>query len=649
MAFPKIKLCWKPAAIEADWHLGLFGTYARGGGTSRLRGWVVSLRGLSIWLGALAFAAYFSGAAALWFWLDRRPYNYVGYTDLILPTRWSNIEKLRGRALIAEAKDDLNARKWGAGIQKMRIGIARYPEEREGRLMLAEMFTAMKARKQAIDIYNGGLDHGYPGRDYIEAMLKSAMQSEDYDWALDTCDRALALVDAGTQAADRRWLIERKLAALLSAGRPQDALALAEKEGESWNPSICEFRVLALLQAGDRGGALAFLTDWSKRTGGKQDPQILRLQVRAYREAGNIRDMENALEDLRKLSPIDPRPYVYGIVQRLLAGEKGDTGYENYLLRFGSQPQHLLLLAAPLAEIGNRDMIESLIAYAGQQGFSQVPLRRYLLQVLMEKGEWRQAEALLADMNGAGEKPAEVTWYEITNARIQAALDPADGAQSNLVSLVRGRMFTLSFYKDLITAMRSAGRPATARELITFAQGVYPRNQEIETWRKELDRELTAAEAAKPEIVLRKTEVTEPTEVVPVPARVELDEKNATVRLAELGKAGDFEGALSLIREVRAAKPAWLAGRAAEWDREEIRYYGRAGDRLGLRSAARRYITGDRLRSAQMIEIARELKAAGQPDEAVFLLRELLAKVPDYDVAKKLVAEWSPAPEKTAH
>jgi hypothetical protein len=157
---------------------------------------------------------------------------------------------------------------------------------------------------------------------------------------------------------------------------------------------------------------------------------------------------------------------------------------------------------------------------------------------------------------------------------------------------------------------------------------------------------LAAAEAAKPAIVLRKVESAEPTAAMPEPARAEFDENTVLARLSELGKAGDFQGALSLIREVRSAKPAWLSSRAVELERLEVGYYGRTGDRLGLRSAARRYITGDRLRSAQMIEIARELKSAGQTDDAIFLLKELLAKVPDYGVAKKLITEWSPAPEK---
>ena len=50
----------------------------------------------------LVVVGYFSGAFVLWALLEWRPYNFVSYADLVLPTRWSGVEKLRGQAQIAE-------------------------------------------------------------------------------------------------------------------------------------------------------------------------------------------------------------------------------------------------------------------------------------------------------------------------------------------------------------------------------------------------------------------------------------------------------------------------------------------------------------------------------------------------------------------
>ncbi len=350
-------------------------------------------------------------------------------------------------------------------------------------------------------------------------------------------------------------------------------------------------------------------------------------------------------------SPTDPRTYVYGIVQDLLAGRRSEanTAFEAFVFRFGGTSQYLQLLAPPLAEINEPPMIERLIAYARQQGFKLDPFRRCLVEALVGKGDWREAATAITEMENdpkATSGAAASAWHDIMHAQIQAALDPADGVQSTLVSLVRERQFTVGFYKALVVHMRSAGRPSTAREIITYAQGVYPQNTTIETARKELDDELAAAQAAKPVMAITRAATTIATSSAP--ARVELNEVEFQHRLDALIKAGDYEGALNYLHDARFAKPAWLDAREAEFARYEVRFAGRLGDMVEFRSAIRRFNNGDRLRSAQIIDIARELNTAGSKEAAVFLLRELLAKVPDYTAAQRLLAEWTPKPATKA-
>ncbi|MCS6242935.1 MAG: hypothetical protein H2172_03625 [Opitutus sp.] len=676
MKLPKIKLCWNGSMVAADWRFGLFGGYARSPGGRRI-GWVISLRGVVAWLSVLLVLGYFSGALALWVLLERRPYNYVTYTDLILPTRWSGIGKLRGQAQIAEGLDDIKSKRWGAGVAKLRVGIARNPDEIKGRLVLAELYLAMKASKQAMAVYDGGLQAVYPGRDYVEAMIKVAAQSEDFEWWLRTCDQALAkLSNNPALAGDRRWLIQEKLRALIAAERPAEALALAEAEGESRNPAISELRVLALLSAHKPGEAVSFLRDWAERVGPNPDAQILRLQVRASREAGDLAAMGQALETLRQLAPTDPRPYVYGIVQRVLAGQHDEARrvLDSFFLRFGSTAQYLQMLAAPLAEIAERDLIEQVIVFARQQGFELTALRRSLVQSLISRGDWRDASGVLSELAATSKKdPASNAWYELMNAQIQAALDPSEGTQSNLVSLVRGRQFPLSLYKSLVGNLQRAGRLTTARELITFAQGVYPKNTVLESMRKELDtriasdvvtkeRETTLATASRrreldtalaaavarppspPKLPPLKAAAGIPSTTAATAVREVLGEADFFKRLDVLSQEKDFAGALQSIRDLRRAKPAWLSSREEDLSLAEVRLNGRAGDSLALRSVVRRYLTGDRLRGAQVIEVARELHTSGLKDEALLVLRELVAKMPDYRVAQNLLAEWGAKP-----
>jgi hypothetical protein len=379
--------------------------------------------------------------------------------------------------------------------------------------------------------------------------------------------------------------------------------------------------------------------------------------------------MGQTLEALRQLTPIDPRPYVYGLVQRLLAGQREEArqGLESFLQRFGSTAQYLELLAVPLAEIAERELLEQVIAFAQQQGFELSSLKVSLVQSLVARGDWRDAAAVLVDFAaGAKKDPAAVAWMELMNAQIQAALDPSEGTQSTLVSLIRGRQFPLSSYKKMIGNLQRAGRIVTARELITYAQGMYPQNVVLESLRRELDTQLAnlaaskdrettlATEARRKELnqalataVLRKADTPQvkphtasarPTATALSP-RTEWSE--ADYFLEALTQNGDNAGALKSIRDLRRTKPAWLGAREGELCLAEVRLNGREGDVLALRSVVRRYLTGDRLRGAQMIESASELHASGHNSAALLVLRELIAKMPDYLLAQSLLAEWS--------
>ena len=123
-----------------------------------------------------------------------------------------------------------------------------------------------------------------------------------------------------------------------------------------------------------------------------------------------------------------------------------------------------------------------------------------------------------------------------------------------------------------------------------------------------------------------------------------LGEADFFQRLDGFTQEKDFAGALQSIRDLRRAKPVWLSSREADLSLAEVRLNGRAGDTLALRSVVRRYITGDRLRGAQVIEVARELHTSGNKDDALLVLRELVAKMPDYRVAQSLLAEWGAKP-----
>jgi len=308
------------------------------------------------------------------------------------------------------------------------------------------------------------------------------------------------------------------------------------------------------------------------------------------------------------------------------------------------------MLAAPLAEINESAPIERLMAHASDQGFDLTPFRQALLRVWLHQGDWVAAWDVFNDIKASlkTSEPSVMAWAELIGCMIKAALDPSEGAQSRLTDFVRERQLPLKTDRELVTVLRRAGRPATARTVITFAQGVYPENATLETWRKELDRELAAAQAveqaAKP-VVASRAATAPAAPAGPAPAREVISETVFFKQLAESEKAKDFEGELRQILDLRLARPDWLEARQEEILGEEIRLNGRVGDLAALHLAASLYLNGDKNRSLRAVGLARELHAAGCKETGMLLAQELLRKIPNYPPAKRLLAEWGVSDE----
>jgi tetratricopeptide (TPR) repeat protein len=637
---PRIKLQWAAGATTpGDWYLGLFGRYDRPGG--RGRGLAISLRGLGLWFLAACVAGYFAAAGYVFYKLEQKPYNFVRYGDILLyPIRKKHVDELRGQAMIAAGFDALKANKWQDGVLMLRIGLDKYPRDLKARLEVARFFVAAKIRNKAQETLMGGLDHGYPGRAYLESAIAVVGAGEDYELVISICDRALALVKDSTPPADRRWLVEQKVRALLAEQRSDDALAYAEAQSASVeSATINELRTLALIQSGRLDAAATFVEGWILRS--PTEAQAMRLQARVYREAGRIEDMNRVLDQLRDQNPSDSRVRAYGIVQNLLAGEtrRGRELIDDYIFRFGGTPANLILLAEPLAEAKRPEELEIVLAAAAERGVRDVRLGTAQLQVAMNERSWTEAGRLIEELREQlkNDTTGRAALLEFFGALVAAASDPAEGAQTTLTNYMAVRQLPMSMYRQCIVILRLAGRPNTAREVVRLAQGVFPNNRFLITTRDELDGELAAtraaAEAARPQ------------------KQLAADFADAAKFYDALDRVVASEGGergLMLLRDLRKAAPSWVAGEGEPLARRELDLHARGNDPVELQSSARRYVNDDKVRLASAIAVATRLHEAGRPSDARIVVDEILRRVPGHPAATALKARWFPpvpAPE----
>ena len=633
----RIKFIWGASrVIQARWRLGLIGFYEHVKGHPG-SGVAVSVRGWLILALLLAMLAYVAGATALFFWLDRRSHNYVTYSDtILLPFRLDEIREKRGRGYIEEGIDDLKAQRWAQAEMKLRVGLQRYPYDLRARMHLAEFNLLTQRRPVAMKLLRDGLElaKDYPGRRYLTLYFEYARQGEEHA-------RIIAAGEHGRTrwpqltASERDWLEQQHIVALLANSETEPAGALLNTSPDS--PEYNELRVLNLLQEGKPDAAVAFLDRWTSRSGENQ--QILRLQVRALRESGRLEEMESALDDLRKLSPNNPNPYAYGIVQRAMAGEEAAAlaALHDYFLRFGANERATQLLAAPLAQIKAVSLLEGLLVRLGEQGQDRRAALRLLAQTHVTLGNWKEAAAKLAQLQRLPDSAGENnTGQALLETLITVLNDPAEGPRLQLLELVNRQPMPLGAYRAIIEPLLKTGRHQTALDVIARAERQYPESSTLVAYKDEAQLALAAA-------------------VTPVAPLVSMPATGAAMSAGEfftqldgLMKAGDWAGAADLVRVAQVGKPGWLGTRQSELWAHQMRIAQERGANPEMVLAVRLLLDGSSMRAHAVVNYATELNAQGKKEPAVLLLREVLRNIPAHALARRLLAEWEAPVERPA-
>lgn len=645
----RLKFIWGAGGvIKGRWYLGLLGFYDRVVGEPD-SGLAISVRGFLLWLAALGLAAYLAAATALLFWLDRNPYNRVAFADTVtLPWRWRQFQSLRGQSLIAEGRADMREGHWGDALFKLRAGLAREPHDLQARLVLAQFYIASNQRPLARRTLSEGLSDDFPGLAYLGAAFTLAAQAEDYAFIESICARYLPQLDAVNAARPRRWLMQRRLQNFIDLGQPARVLTVAERDSGVPLSVRRELRVLALLALDREDEAVRELKAWRVRAPADTD-QVLRLLVRAEREAKRYEAMEGALDELVARTPGQPTPYVYRVVQLTLAGRKAnaETALADYLRRFGARVENLHLLAEPLASIkAGGPGLARIVTTAREQGFELIRFQLMLAQGLLTDGEAREAGSVLAEILKEGsvqpgkpaqlanplgaaprQKAAELAMRDWLQAMADTLLSPVPAAQTAFVETLRKRPVNMATLRVIVATLRAGGRGETAQTILRLSEGAYPANVWVHSQLAEL-----AVEARSP---------AENPAVRPVEA--EIGEQSFFVKLDVAIRAADWATAQQHVRDLRNRRPApsWLATRDADVLLAQMRIEHGAGDRLAMLITAKAYLDGEVRRSQAALALAQELHAAGAKDDAWLLVKEILRKAPNFPPAERQLAAWT--------
>ena len=634
----RIKFIWGAGkGVQAHWWFGLFGFYEHMKGYQR-SGLVFSVRGLLTLALILAALGYVGSATALFLWLDRAPHNYVSYPDTLLwPLRRDVIREKRGQAYIDDGIADLKAQRWGQAEMKLRVGLMRLPSALRARLALAEFYVATQRLPLGLKLLADGIETTteYPGRRYLTSYFTLALQGENYDRILAATDRYLQSPVALPEK-ERKWLQQQKMLVLLAEGQAAEAMRLLEAEPA--DSFFDEQRVLALLALSRPSEAVQFLTDWRQRVGATG--QVVRLQVRAYRENGQLAEMETALTELRRQTPTDPAPYAYGIIQRAMAGqnEKATAALDDYFLRFGANARSLQPVAQPLADIGAVDLLQTFIQRLAEQGHDQRAALLMLAQAQLKRSQWTEAGATVARIRalGASARTPPPPGLDLIGLLAQVAGNPAEGPQVQLLDHINRQIFPLKGYRMIIEILQQAKRHGVALEVVGRADRIYPGNSLVQGLRAEIEQAL-AADAA---LAAAKAPVVGGEDKGPL-----LTEKGFFGRVDAAMEEGRWSDAQAAVRDVQLAKPGWLDRRQVDVLTRQMRIARELRELPEMALAARLLQDGGVARAQLVVDYAPSLQETGATADAVMLLKEILRRIPNHALARRLIEQWQKKPE----
>lgn len=658
----RVRFVWgQPPVTPARWHLALMARRVRPG--RRHDGWLISVRGVLLWLAGLALAGYLAATTALWIWLDNRPFNQVTWTDAVLaPVRWEQIREKRGLAYIEEGMADFRSQQWAEGVLKLRVGLQRHPDHWRARLHLVEFYLAVGAREQANAMVSTGLEFSYPGRAEFQRFLNLWGSGEEYGLARAAIERTLTHDDRQVET-DRDWLREQAAQFGLRQGDSAAVLSWADTRPIS-DQMAGELRLLALIAEGRADEALAWADEWKAQGG--EPGRVARLEVRAAREAGDLTRLEQAWETLRRLTPAQPHPYVFGVVQRALAGDPHvRDSLDDYLFRFGSRVDSLDLIVEPLGQIARFDLLAIVKAWAEAHGLQSEVLQRSTVQIRLTQGDWAgaaQALRALEDWREAQQQRAisrpqgsraptssnagALMWEKAVQQTLVFLLDPSEGHQQALVDWVRSNARGLPAYRLVLGWLEQAEHWQAARTIVGLAQRHFPDHAGLREQRERYETAL-AGQSAREE---REHEFMRDPDAPTINwleawrSDVTVLPEGETQVLEEIDRllaAGEGGATLQLIRQVRLSRPAWLPRRSEELLRAEIRAQILDGDRGALASTVRRFLDGGNSRGLEAMRFVEELDAVGRREDARAVLAEVLRSVPGFPPALRQQARWT--------
>ncbi len=332
-------------------------------------GWQVQVHWarLAVSLVLLFVFGWLSLASVAYFFVKyQRGFTEVRFADmLMLPMRWQAYQISKGDFFIKAAQDELKNGDYREAFYALRIGVAKNPSNKEGRLLLAQFYGAWKRPDLAQQVLLEGLPFQPGDQDYLKLLFSFLLQRQEDERTLSL---AKELLSKDRAPSSRNQIIALAAAsASFFRGNYDQAEDYMHMFGLEYTR---DGRLLSARIAWERGfkdQALAQLSQLASES--PNDEEIYAQSVSYLREAG--REDEARRESfLRSLSnPSDARARIDLLYALQKQGDSAavTANVDDIFKDFANNSNALLALADFAANTGNPALAKRVYNYANLQ------------------------------------------------------------------------------------------------------------------------------------------------------------------------------------------------------------------------------------------------------------------------------------------
>lgn len=345
--------------------------------------------GLFMWAGK-SFALYY-------FFKNVRGFEDVAFVDMIVfPMNRSNVRIQQGNYQIETAKDALEREDYRRAFALLREGVARSPENLEGRMLLAQIYAGWRP-DLAADLLVSGADFGKEDPEYVKLMSMLLLNQKQDKRVLEVTETLLA-EDLDDEI--RQILNVARLQSAMFLGRYDIARTTFEETDLEQTMDGVILGTKLYMRIGREQTATEVLLSVINSLQAQEISPVYNQLVSVYKERGLFDKAREAALELVIRNPLEWRPRIV-LIDILSASEqvaRRDREIEALLQQHRNDEQAMTALAQLCAGYGNVRAASRLYEIALENGYSLSLFSLTLAEAYVNQGDTAKAIELCNEL-----------------------------------------------------------------------------------------------------------------------------------------------------------------------------------------------------------------------------------------------------------